>query len=137
MPTMVAAAQAAPPRDVEIDGRDLLPLATGEGAENWSRETLFWQSGYYRVVRHGDWKLQVSENPDKAWLYNLAEDPTEQNNLAESRIDKLGELQALLDAHQASARKPLYPYVAELPVAIDKTLAERFDEGDEYIYWPN
>ena len=137
MPTMVAAAQAAPPRDVDIDGRDLLPLATGEGAENWSRETLFWQSGYYRVVRHGDWKLQVSENPDKAWLYNLAEDPTEQNNLAESRIDKLGELQALLDAHQASARKPLYPYVAELPVAIDKTLAERFDEGDEYIYWPN
>jgi len=137
MPTMVAAAQAAPPRDVEIDGRDLLPLATGEGAENWSRETLFWQSGYYRVVRHGDWKLQVSENPDKAWLYNLAEDPTEQNNLAESRIDKLGELQALLDAHQASARKPLYPYVAELPVAIDKTLAERFESGDEYIYWPN
>jgi uncharacterized sulfatase len=122
---------------VEIDGRDLLPLATGEGAENWSRETLFWQSGYYRVVRHGDWKLQVSENPDKAWLYNLAEDPTEQNNLAESRIDKLGELQALLDAHQASARKPLYPYVAELPVAIDKTLAERFESGDEYIYWPN
>ena len=138
MPTMAAAAQAAPPPGVTIDGRDILPLATGEGAADWSRETLFWQSGYYRVVRHGDWKLQVSENPDKRWLYNLEEDPTEQNNLAGSRSDKLDELQALLDAHQASAeRKPLYPFVAEMPVAIDKTLVERFLSGDEYIYWPN
>ncbi len=137
MPTMAAAAEASLPRNVQIDGRDLLPLATGEGVDSWSRKTLFWQSGYYRVVRHGDWKLQVSEHPNKAWLFNLAEDPTEQNNLAQTRTDKLDELMDLLVAHQASARKPLYPYVAELPVAIDKTLAERFESGDEYIYWPN
>jgi len=137
MPTMVAAAQAAPPADVVIDGVDMLPLATGDGAEAWSRETLFWQSGYYRAVRHGDWKLQVSDTPAKNWLYNLAEDPTEQNNLAGTRTDKLQELQALLAAHKASARKPLYPFVAEMPVAVDKTLAERFQDGDEYIYWPN
>ena len=137
MPTMAAAAGASLPENVEIDGRDLLPLATGEGAGSWSRETLFWQSGYYRVVRHGDWKLQVSERPDKAWLYNLAEDPTEQNNLAGSRTDKLEELTALLEAHRASARKPLYPHTVEMPIAVDKTLAERFEAGDEYIYWPN
>jgi arylsulfatase A-like enzyme len=137
MPTMAAAAQAAPPQGVAIDGLDLLPLATGEAAESWSRETLFWQSGYYRVVRHGDWKLQVSEKPNKAWLFNLAEDPTEQNNLDQSRPDKLAELTALLDAHRASARKPLYPFVAELPVAVDKNLSDHFEDGDEYIYWPN
>jgi uncharacterized sulfatase len=137
MPTMVAAAQATPPPGVAIDGLDILPLATGGGASGWPRETLFWQSGYYRVVRHGDWKLQVSTNPNKAWLYDLAEDPTEQNNLAESHPDKLSELNSLLDAHRAAARKPLYPFLAEMPVAIDKTLAERFEPGDEYIYWPN
>jgi uncharacterized sulfatase len=137
MPTMAAAAEAARAPNVIIDGLDLLPLATGEGAEDWVRETLFWQSGYYRAVRHGDWKLQVSKLPNKAWLYNLAEDPVEHNNLAESRPDKLSELQALLDAHEASARKPLYPYVAEIPVAVDKTLVEYFEPGDEYIYWPN
>jgi uncharacterized sulfatase len=137
MPTMAAAARAEAPQSVVIDGLNLLPLATGGGAATWSRETLFWQSGYYRAVRHGDWKLQVSDRPDKIWLYNLADDPTEQSNLSAARPDKLAELRALLDAHQTSARKPLYPYVAEMPVAVDKTLAEHFQQGDEYIYWPN
>ena len=136
MPTLVAAAGADLPEDVEIDGWNILPLASGE-AEDWDRQTLFWQSGHYRVVRHGDWKLQVSERPDRAWLYNLSEDPTEQNNLADTEPDKLSELQALLDEHRASAVPPLYPYTGELPVAVDKTLAEYFEAGDEYIYWPN
>ncbi len=52
-------------------------------------------------------------------------------------MDKVEELTRLLDAHAADAREPLYPYVIEFPVAIDKTLAERFEAGDEYIVWPN
>ena len=137
MPTLAAAAQAPQPGGVVIDGENLLPLATGEGAEQWSRETLFWQSGHYRVVRHGDWKLQVAARPDKQWLYNLAEDPTEQNNLAATEPAKLAELQTLLDEHAANARAPLYPAATEMSIAIDKTLAVPFEEGDEYIYWPN
>jgi arylsulfatase A-like enzyme len=135
MPTLAAAAGAALPDGIVIDGVNLLPAATGEKA--LARETLFWQSGYYRVVRHGDWKLQVSTRPAKSWLYNLAEDPTEQNNLAEMRSDKHAELLALLDAHQASARPPLYPYTVEMAVAVDKNLSLRFEQGDEYIFWPN
>ncbi|MFT5483013.1 MAG: arylsulfatase A-like enzyme [Halieaceae bacterium] len=137
MPTMAAAAQAASPEGVVIDGQNLLPLTTGAGEETWSRDTLFWQSGYYRVVRHGDWKLQISDRLEKSWLYDLAADPTEQNNLAQTHPDELAELSALLDEHAASARAPLYPYVVEMPVAVDKTLAEFFEDGDEYIYWPN
>jgi uncharacterized sulfatase len=137
MPTMAAAAGAKLPESLAIDGVNLLPLASGDGTQSWSRKTLFWQSGYYRAVRHGDWKLQLSEHPDKSWLYNLAEDPTEQSNLSDRAPEQLARLKTLLDIHQASARVPLYPYVAEMPVAIDKTLAERFIAGDEYIYWPN
>ncbi len=137
MPTLAAAAGASLPEGVEIDGVNVVPLATGEIGAAWQRETLFWQSGHYRVVRHGDWKLQVAENPERAWLYNLAEDPTEQNNLAETRVGKLAELQALLAAHRASAREPLYPHAVEMTVAVDKTLAEPFKDGDEFIYWPN
>jgi uncharacterized sulfatase len=140
MPTLAAAAAAEKLEGVEIDGVDLLPLATGEGVENWNRETLFWQSGHYQVVRHGDWKLQVNDRPTDGlhkWLYNLADDPTEQNNLAASRTDKLQELSALLAAHQAASRGPLYAPTTQMPVMIDKTLAEKFVEGDEYIYTPN
>ena len=136
LPTIASAAGAGEPDGVEIDGIDLLPLATGQVADGQAR-TLFWQSGYYRIVRHGDWKLQVSERPEKQWLYNLADDHTEQRNLAQERPDKVAELLALLKQHEESARPPLYPYVAEMPVAVDKTLAEEFVPGDEYIYWPN
>ena len=140
MPTLAVAAGAQMPAGVMIDGLDLLPLATGEGAENWNRETLFWQNDHYQVVRHGDWKLQVNDRPTdglQKWLYNLAEDPTEQNNLAASRTDKVEELDALLAAHQASSRGPLYAPTTQMPVMIDKTLAEKFEDGDEYIYTPN
>ena len=137
MPTLTAAAGADQPQDVIIDGKNLLPLATGNGEAAWSRDTLFWQSGHYRVVRHKDWKLQVSARPDKQWLFNLADDPNEQHNLAESEPDKVSELMSLLDAHAAASKPSLYPPVSEQVIAIDKTLAERFEEGDEYIYWPN
>jgi uncharacterized sulfatase len=140
MPTLAAAAGAAEPEGVEIHGVDLLPLATGEGVDTWNRETLFWQNGHYQVVRHGDWKLQVNDRPTdglKKWLHNLAEDPTEQNNLVASRTDKVEELSALLVAHQAGSRGPLYAPTTQTPVMIDKTLEEKFVEGDEYIYTPN
>ena len=47
------------------------------------------------------------------------------------------ELEALLAAHQASSRGPLYESVVQMPVMVDKTLAEKFVEGDEYVYTPN
>ena len=94
-------------------------------------------SGHYRVVRKGDWKLQLSERPQKAWLFDLGNDPTEQTNLADSNPEVLRELTALLDAHTAASRPPLYAHQAEFPVAVDKTRAERVEEGDEIIFWPN
>lgn len=137
MPTIAAAAGAAVPDDIEIDGKDLLPLVDNGSVQRWDRETLFWQSGHYRVVRHGSWKLHLSERPQKKWLFNLAEDPTEQNNLAGKRADKVAELLALLDAHKSGGRPPLHPPEAEMAITIDKTLVEPFEQGDEYIYWPN
>lgn len=137
MPTLAAAAQASLPEGVAIDGRNLLPAMTGSGEVDRADALLFWNSGYYKVVRAGDWKLQVNELQDKAWLSNLAEDPTERVNLADSRPDKRAELEALIDAHHRDRRPPLYPSVTDMPVMVDKTLAERFVPGDQFIYWPN
>ena len=137
MPTLAAAAEAPLPQDRVIDGLNILPLTREDGGESWSRETLFWQSGHYRVVRHGDWKLQVTSNPEGAWLFDLALDPTEQVNLADARPDKLAELAALLEAHHRDARPALYPSVVEMAIAVDKDLSQSFEDGDEYIFWPN
>ena len=139
MPTLAAAA-ASQSKATEIDGVNILPLATSQGDQNWDRETLFWQNGHYQVVRHGDWKLQVNDRPTDGlqyWLFDLAKDPTEQNNLATVRQDKVNELNALLVDHQANAVTTLYPATTQMSVMVDKTLAEEFEEGDEYVYTPN
>ena len=139
MPTLTAAA-ATQSKAAEIDGVNLLPLVTRQGDQSWDRETLFWQNGHYQVVRHGDWKLQVNDRPTDGlqyWLFDLAKDPTEQNNLAAVRQYKVKELNALLVDHQANAVTTLYPATTQMPVMVDKTLAEEFEEGDEYVYTPN
>ena len=139
MPTLAAAATSQS-KATEIDGVNILPLATSQGDQNWDREMLFWQNGHYQVVRHGDWKLQVNDRPTDGlqhWLFDLAKDPTEQNNLAAVRQDKVKELNGLLVDHQANAVGALYPATTQMPVMVDKTLAETFEEGDEYVYTPN
>jgi uncharacterized sulfatase len=79
----------------------------------------------------------VAARPEKQWLFNLAEDPTEQRNLAPERPGKVAELIALLDAHAADARPPLYQAEIEAPVAIDKDLSVPFEPGDEWVSVPN
>lgn len=61
-------------------------------------------------MQHRGWELIRADQPETAtWLFNLAEDPTEKQNLASSRPDKLAELQALLAAHNAEQAEPLWP----------------------------
>lgn len=138
LPTLAAAAGTSLPEGIAIDGRNILPLAAGNAVTlDRPNDAIFWSSGYYKVVRSGDWKLQINGRQDKTWLFNLADDPTEQVNLADSRPDKLSELQALIDQHWADARPPLYPHTTESPIRIDKTTADPPGSNDEYVYWPN
>lgn len=137
MPTLAAAAGAPLPAGVAIDGRNLLPAMTGRGVVERADAPLFWNSGYYKAVRAGNWKLQVNEKQGKAWLFDLAADPTEKVNLAERNPAKRAELQERLETHHRGRKPPLYPSTLEAAVMIDKTLAEQFKPGDEFIYWPN
>jgi len=137
MPTFAAAGGAALPNSVTIDGRNLLPALTGQGAPLRSDAPLFWNSGYYKAVRAGDWKLQINEKQRKAWLYNLAADPTETTNLITRNPAKRAELEVLLTEHHRGRRAPLYASTFDMPVMIDRTLADRFAPGTEFIYWPN
>lgn len=137
LPTLAAAADAPLPTDRVIDGVNLLPAATGTGEVERPNDAIFWQSGFYHVVRAGDWKLQTNSRQGMTWLFDLANDPTEQTNLAEARPDKVAELQALLDAHHADSVGPLYAHQIESPILIDKPINFGAEAGDEYVLWAN
>ena len=141
--TIAAAAGAQLPQDRKIDGVDLLPYIRKE-TSGAPHETLFWREGHQQTVLHQGWKLIRAEQPHlpqpapmARWLFNLAVDPTEQNNLAAQNSEKLAELEALLAAHNAEQVEPLWPTVFNSPQLIDKTTNEPMEEGDEFIYWPN
>lgn len=137
LPTLAAAAGADLPQDRIIDGQNILPEATGEGLIERPNGALFWQSGFYQVVRAGDWKLQMDGRQNKSWLFDLGTDPTEQVNLSAERPEKLAELTALLADHHADSVGPLYPHKLESPIMIDKTVNEAAAPEDEYVIWPN
>ena len=136
LPTVVAAAGGQLPTDRPLDGINLLPYLAA-GAPLQPPRNLFWRDGSYQAVRAGDWKLQQAARPDKVWLYNLQDDPTEQHNLATAQPAKVVELQALLAAHNGQMQPPAWPSFIEMPVMIDKTLAEPEAADDEYVYWQN
>jgi uncharacterized sulfatase len=136
LPTVAAAAGASLPTDRPIDGVNLLPALAGPGGAAPSRP-LFWRDGPYRSVLDKGWKLIAAHRPQRAWLFNLDEDPTEKHDLAAQRPDKLAELTALLQAHHAAMPPPLWESFLEFPVSIDKTLDQKQEPGDEYTYWVN
>ncbi len=136
-PTLAAAGAAALPADRIIDGKNLLPYLSDKAPSEPPHDRIFWQSAYYQVVREGDFKLQRTLKPERRFLYDLAADPTEQTDLSSDRPDIVQRLTAALDAHQAEAREPLYPFVLEGPVSIDKPLNEPVGEDDLVLYWPN
>ncbi|MEQ8268106.1 MAG: sulfatase-like hydrolase/transferase [Parvibaculum sp.] len=133
--TAAAAAGATLPQDRVYDGTDLLSVVAAEDAP---RRPLFWRSGHYKVLMSDGWKLQTSERPKKDWLFNLAVDPTEQNNLAEVEPDRLADMRAELARIDGEQAKPIWPALVEAPILIDRPLggAPRGPE-DEYVFWAN
>ncbi|MDO9521024.1 MAG: sulfatase-like hydrolase/transferase [Pseudohongiella sp.] len=136
LPTLAYAAGAALPDDRVIDGVNLIPFITQEVAGD-PHDALFWRSGHYQVVIADGWKLQRAQRPDKVWLFNLQNDPTEQFEVSSQNPEKLAELTSLLDQHNAELPDPMWPSVVEMPVSIDKPLGRTEYPDDEHIYWPN
>lgn len=131
-----AAAAAGAPVTHQIDGVNLLPFLSGE-VRTPPHDVLFWRSGPYRVVRAGDWKLQVSENPNRVWLFNLRDDPTELRDLSAEHPERVAELRAMIEAQNEVMPAALWPALLEGAVRIDVPLNAPWTEDQEYIYWSN
>jgi len=134
--TAAAAAGAQVPRDRVIDGVDLTPYLQGK-VQGRPHQMLFWRSGQYKVVLDGDWKLQSSEAQSKVWLYNLAVDPTEKDELSRREPQRTRAMLALIAAQDAQSVKPLWPSLLQGPVFIDHPSGMPQKKGDEYILWDN
>lgn len=136
--TAAAAAGVAMPSDRVMDGVDWVPWVRGRHRRQDPHESLFWRSGHYRVLQKDGWKLQLNgENAERVWLHNLSEDPTERNNLAQQRPDKLREMRLHLDAIDAEQTEPLWQPILDGSIPIDRTLDAEYQPDEEFIYWPN
>jgi arylsulfatase A-like enzyme len=97
--------------EIAFDGRSLRPLVSGEVASLQS-EIYITECTWMR--KHGwrtpEWKLIVALEPDFHFkpaveLYNLIEDPAENNNLAASRPDVVAQLKRQMTAWIARREK--------------------------------
>ena len=108
--TAAAIANAPIARNRPIDGVNLMPYLTGEN-KGRPHETLFWRARARTAIRVGDWKLV--KNPggraDAEWqLYYLAEDLSEENNLAGKQPDKFKEMMAAWDKVNGQMMDPVW-----------------------------
>ena len=133
MPTALGAASLSPQAEL-IDGVNLLPHLSGQIAAR--RTNLIWREGRYQAILSDSWKMQRSASPEMVRLFDLAQDPFEKSDLSAARGDKVAELSRLLDAH-TTGRRPDVAVQCEIPIWIDKSLADQPTLDDEFIYWPN
>ncbi len=93
LPTFLEAAAVKPAADHEIHGTSILPLLT-KGAAPVRPAALHWENQHNAAVLAGEWKL-VHQYFLPPKLYRVAEDTSEQNDLAAQQPAKVAELLAL------------------------------------------
>ncbi|WP_321996601.1 sulfatase [Draconibacterium orientale] len=125
-PTILEVAGIQKPEDKVLDGKSLLLVLTDN--QTLEERPLFWHFPIYlqayvkndtttqdplfrtrpgSAVRLGDWKLiQYFENNDLE-LYNLKDDISEKNNLAELKPDKANELLEILENWRIETNAPV------------------------------
>lgn len=116
-PTVLSVAGVSAPDGHKVDGSNLSTLLTGEADDSRKEKFLMHyphgphRSVYFTSYRNGDWKTIYHFVPGKDsdgaryQLFNLAQDPFEQNDLADSKPDELRrmvtELKSELEKHDA------------------------------------
>ena len=116
-----------------VDGIDLFA-----DEYDLNQRPIFWKTGHNKVVIKDNWKLQVEEYSQKQWLFNLADDPTEQLELSDQYPEKVYELKALINQHSEGAKNFIYKPPLLANVDVDRNLKEAAEEGhseDEESVW--
>lgn len=106
-PTLAALAGASTSKCKPLDGVNVWnTIATGEASPR--SEVIYNVEPFRGAVRQGDWKLiWRTLIPTSVDLYNLAEDPYEQHNVAAAHPEKVAAMQERLNNLGKEAAKPL------------------------------
>jgi len=127
LPTFAAIGGAELPASQPVDGVDISPLLAGKPIPERS---IFWHYPLYlsgrgltidlpggrtyswrgfpsTTLRRGDFKLIEFHESNTVALYDLAEDPGEQEDLADSMPELTARLRAEMDAWQAATKAPI------------------------------
>lgn len=117
LPTLAEIADASPPKG--LDGVSFAPTLLGRKSDR-APSPFYWEfyeRGYQRAARIGDWK-GVKLNPDQPLeLYQLAADPGETNNVAAANPEVVKNIEAYLKgaAHPWTPEKDLSTNAAGPP----------------------
>lgn len=126
-PTLLKLAGASLEQKLPIDGRDCWPALT-QGAASPHQEVLINAAPSSGAIRMGDWKLVLNadtpdhedggprRNRERAGdlleLYNLAQDPSEKNDLAQTNPGKVRQLR---ERYNELARQQIPPKASPKP----------------------
>ena len=135
-PTLAKLAGASTAKCKPFDGMDVWQTIS-EGKPSPRTEIVYNVEPFRGAVRQGDWKLiWRTLLPSNVDLYNLAQDPSEKNNLAAANPDKVAAFQQRLDALAKESVKPLF-LVDQFKVVMKNMNGElvmptdeEFDEAD-------
>ena len=107
--TTFTALAGAPTKDCKpLDGLDVWKTLAA-GAPSPRTEIVYNVEPFRGAIRQGDWKLiWRTMLPSSVDLYDLADDPSEKNNLAAAHPDKVTAMQQRLNALAAESAKPLF-----------------------------
>jgi len=95
LPTFATLADSKLPGERKIDGLDLSATVTGDAPSPRNEFIYYTSIGDLNGIRQGDWKLLAIKQG--ALLFNLTEDISESNNLAETNPEKVAALTARMN----------------------------------------
>ena len=95
MPTLCHVAEVDPIDAQPLDGQNIWPQIVGR-TEPAPLRALYWKTAKASAVRQGDWKLILFEKDGRCELFNLAEDPYEEKDLAAKEPGRVSTLKTLL-----------------------------------------